>query len=191
MILYLDDSNHDKNLILITSNTSDVLIWWHQNSYHFPIVDCIVHDFLAVSVSEIDVENLFSLACDICHYHWNCLASETIEAIMLQMYVIHFAIKKKFEFQSDQEEYNEVSSKTDDIAPKQWISDVENADEFDKEKNEKNENRELSELSIVLNSWVLQIKNTQTLITEFNTCLHCTIITEYESDYFYNLNNGI
>ena len=26
MILYLDDSNHDENLVLVTSDTSDVLI---------------------------------------------------------------------------------------------------------------------------------------------------------------------
>ena len=71
---------------------------------------------------------------------------------MLQMCAICFAMKKEFEFQSDQEEYNKVSSKADDIAPEQWISDVEDADEFDEEKNEKNENKKLSELSIVLDN---------------------------------------
>ena len=80
------------------------------------------------------------------------MTSETIEAIMLQMCVICFAMKKEFEFQSDQEGYNEVSSKADDIAPEQWISDVENADGVDEEKDEENENRELSEPSIVLDS---------------------------------------
>ena len=43
-------------------------------------------------------ENVFSTAHEICHYHWNCLAPETIEALISQMCSDHFALICEFEF---------------------------------------------------------------------------------------------
>lgn len=91
----------------------------------------MVQDFFSVPVSRVGVENLFSVTRDVCHYRRNRLAPETIEAIMLQMCVDRFEMKKEFQFQSEGEEYNSVSSKADEIVPELWISDVEDADGFD------------------------------------------------------------
>ena len=40
-------------------------------------------NILSISASDVDVEWVFNTAHDACHYHWNCLNSETIEMIML------------------------------------------------------------------------------------------------------------
>ena len=70
MSLYLNDNNHGENLVMATGHTGilDVLAWWCQNIHSFPILSCIACDFLAVLVSRVGVENLFSVVCDICYY---------------------------------------------------------------------------------------------------------------------------
>ena len=83
----------------------------------------MVCDFLAVLVSRVGVENLFSAAQDICHYQQNCLAPEIIEVIMIQIYASYFILKKEFEFESDlnnnMDEYNKASHEADEVPPQQ------------------------------------------------------------------------
>ena len=61
----------------------------------------MARDFLAMPASGVGVENLFSSARDICHYHRNRLIPETIEAIMYQMCTDRFKVNKEFQDLSD------------------------------------------------------------------------------------------
>ena len=40
-------------------------------------------NILSISASDVDVEQLFNTARDVCHYCWNCLNADIIEIIML------------------------------------------------------------------------------------------------------------
>lgn len=61
----------------------------------------MARDFLAVPASGVGVENLFSIARDVCHYRRNRLAPETIEAIMIQMSADRFELKREYTFVED------------------------------------------------------------------------------------------
>ena len=40
-------------------------------------------NILSISASDVDVEQLFNTAKNVCHYHQNCLNADTIEIIIL------------------------------------------------------------------------------------------------------------
>lgn len=63
----------------------------------------MARDFLAVPASSVGPKNLFSAACDICHYRRNRLASKTNEAHMTQMCSDCFVLSCEFEFLEDED----------------------------------------------------------------------------------------
>ncbi|OJJ79772.1 hAT family dimerization domain-containing protein [Aspergillus glaucus CBS 516.65] len=187
---YLDEN------VLVAAGTPDVLAWWRENSGRFPVLSRMVQDFFSVPVSGVGVENLFSVARDVCHYQRNRLAPEMIEAIMLQMCVDRFEMKKEFQFQSEGEEYNSVSSKADEIVPELWISDVEDADGFDEEEDDENEdeNEDFPAQPAVSITRVPLSSNSQLahsdLTADSSVRPRRTTTTQHEPGHYRNLNNG-
>lgn len=121
-------------MVIITAalarhSTPDILVWWRDNAHRFPILSHIARDFLAVPVSGVGVENLFSAARDVCHYRRNRLAPETIEAIMIQMCADRFEMKKDFQFSPDDiPEFEVYCTRSDEEEPPDaYISEGEDA----------------------------------------------------------------
>ena len=56
---------------------------WKNIKHKYSIIALIIKNILSISASDIDVEQIFNTTCDVCHYHQNCLNSDTIKMIML------------------------------------------------------------------------------------------------------------
>ena len=56
----------------------------------------LTQDFLTIPSSGAGVERLFNSAYNICHYWWGKLHTETIKALIVQIYTDRFAIASEY-----------------------------------------------------------------------------------------------
>ena len=56
---------------------------WKNIEHRYFTIALMTKNILSISASDVDVEQIFNIAHDVCHYCWNCLNSDTIEMIML------------------------------------------------------------------------------------------------------------
>ena len=80
---HFEIENYLKNSVFfIKNNESFLKLWKKINKKYFTIIQ-ITKNILSISASDVDVEQLFNTARDVCHYHQNCLNTDTIKIIML------------------------------------------------------------------------------------------------------------
>ncbi|KAJ5957298.1 hypothetical protein N7501_011577 [Penicillium viridicatum] len=68
-------------------------IYIRENQSHFPTIALLTRDILSILVTSTSVERLFNTTRDICHYRRGRLKSETIEELILFLYITRFNIK--------------------------------------------------------------------------------------------------
>ena len=56
---------------------------WKNIEHKYFIIVLMTKNILSISASDIDVEQIFNTAHDVCHYYQNHLNSDTIKMIML------------------------------------------------------------------------------------------------------------
>jgi hAT family C-terminal dimerisation region len=74
-----------------------ILEFWSAHEPRYPILARIAKDFLAIPVSGVGVESLFSIGRDVCHYRRSRLSADTIEAAMIQLMSDRGAINREYE----------------------------------------------------------------------------------------------
>ena len=92
---------------------------WKNIEYRYSIIALMTKNILSISASDVDVEQIFNTACDICHYYWNCLNSDTIEMIMLMKWYEKLELWK---FEKNSDSFNEkkkMKAETNEI----WIDE--------------------------------------------------------------------
>ena len=67
---------------------------WKNIKHKYSIIALIIKNILSISASDIDVEQIFNTTCDVCHYHQNCLNSDTIKIIILMKWYEKFRLWK-------------------------------------------------------------------------------------------------
>ncbi len=75
--------NYLKNSVFSVKNNESSLELWKKINKRYSTVAQMTKDILSISASDVDVEQLFNTARDVCHYHQNHLNADTIEIIML------------------------------------------------------------------------------------------------------------
>lgn len=60
----------------------NMLSWWRENSYKFPVLSELAKDMLAVQVSSVASEAAFSTSCRVLDLFRSCLTSYMIEALV-------------------------------------------------------------------------------------------------------------
>ena len=60
----------------------DILVWWKENGPKYPILSSIARDILAIPVSTVTSESIFSTGGKVVSPHRNKLHSDTLEALM-------------------------------------------------------------------------------------------------------------
>ena len=60
----------------------NVIAWWKKNSDAYPILSLMARDFLAIPVSTVSSESVFSAAGRILGEHRTSLSPETLEALI-------------------------------------------------------------------------------------------------------------
>ena len=56
---------------------------WKNIKHKYSIIALMTKNILLISVSDVDVEQIFNTACNVCYYHQNYFNSDTIKMIML------------------------------------------------------------------------------------------------------------
>ena len=56
---------------------------WKNIEHKYFIIVLMTKNIFSISASDVNVEQIFNTACDVCHYYQNCLNSDTIEMIIL------------------------------------------------------------------------------------------------------------
>ena len=100
-------------------NDEDILKYslkmWKNIEHKYFIIALMTKNILSISASDVDVEWIFNTAHDVCHYHWNCLNSDTIEMIMLMKWYEKLRLWK-FEKNSDSSnEKKKQEAETDEV----------------------------------------------------------------------------
>ncbi|KAI9034744.1 uncharacterized protein KD926_006131 [Aspergillus affinis] len=67
--------------------------FWRNNQSRFSAIALLARDALSIPATGTDVERLFNTARNVCYYRCSRLKSETIEKIMLFLYVSRFDLK--------------------------------------------------------------------------------------------------
>ena len=75
--------NYFKNSVLFVKNNKSFLELWKKINKKYFIIAQMIKNIFSISASNIDVEQFFNTARNICHYHQNHLNANTIEIIML------------------------------------------------------------------------------------------------------------
>ena len=152
---------------------------------------CIVRNFLAVPISGVDIENLFSTVRDIYYYRYSCLTPETIESLIIQITTDIFLFRENYRFFFDNNKYKKTDSRISgnkfEKLPSHFISDME-----DLEKVKKNNKTDIfrdnfSERAVLLLLSTSQNKQFRVLISNRP---RCAVTIYQEPGFFYQLNNG-
>jgi hypothetical protein len=83
--LVLDIDRYLDTLVVNWDSKDDlewILQWWKANTLEFPIISRIARDYLAIPLSEIDVERLFSSGRDLIGIQRHYLKAETMKALI-------------------------------------------------------------------------------------------------------------
>jgi hAT family C-terminal dimerisation region len=70
-------------LISIAPDNIPALEYWHRNERQFPGLAIMAQDILCIPAASVEVERLFNVARDVCHYRRGRLHPDTIRNIML------------------------------------------------------------------------------------------------------------
>lgn len=82
----------------------NILGFWATHEPQYPVLAKVARDFLAIPVSGVGVESLFSISRDVCHYRRSRLSGNTIEAVIKLLMADRGAIAKEFEELKQEEE---------------------------------------------------------------------------------------
>ena len=92
---------------------------WKNIEHKYSIITLMTKNILSISASDIDVEQIFNTAHDVCHYYQNYLNSDTIKMIMLMKWYKKLRLWK---FEKNSDSFNE-KKKTEAETNKVWIDE--------------------------------------------------------------------
>ena len=102
----------------------------------------MIKDIFLISASDVNVEQLFNTAWDVCHYHQNHLNVNTIEIIMLVKWyekLRFLTLKQELSQNSDQE------TDADELSMNEWFSVAEDENHYEIDWKTESEKSEKSE----------------------------------------------
>ena len=80
---YFKIENYFKNFILSVKNNENSLKLWKKINKKYSTIVQMTKNILSISTFDIDIEQFFNTARDVCHYCHNHLNTDIIEIIML------------------------------------------------------------------------------------------------------------
>jgi hypothetical protein len=135
------------NKLALALEGTDILKYWRDHAYLYPVLSRIARDILATATSGVGVESLFNSVRDICHYRRSRLSPDTIEALVIMMCTDRFTIDKDFQQLLDEISVDNGlgSESSDDIdigEPAKYISDTEDAGGLEEAETDESEDDE-------------------------------------------------
>ncbi|CAG8288806.1 unnamed protein product [Penicillium salamii] len=138
---------------MITNNIDTIsihpLTFWKEHQSRFPAITALTHNTLSFPVTNARVKRLFNIARDIYHYRRGRIKSETVEDLMMFLYISRFNMEeqekdllKQFFSHSEIEATREKKDEKLDLVENLAISDTKEQDQ------DKGNNKDLIELDL-------------------------------------------